>query len=503
MLHGLRTACVIDQAEKKKEMKPTFMKSTLAAACCAALALGAAFVPAEPAHAISFGSSETKAELPDFVKLVEENGPGVVNISVIKNARTVDVPGFGIPGFDERHAEIFRRFGFPMPFEFGGGKERIPEQRGTGSGFIISADGLIMTNAHVVEGADQILVRLTDKREFQGKVLGTDKQTDIAVVKIDAKDLPVLKIGDSSQLKVGQWVAAIGSPFGLDNTVTAGIVSALSRNLPSDQYVPFIQTDVAVNPGNSGGPLFNMQGEVVGINSQIFSTSGGFMGLSFAIPIDLAMQVKDQLVESGSVTRGYVGVYIQELTQELADSFGLKTPQGALVTKIEKDSPAEKAGLKEGDVITSFNGKKVTSSVTLPMIVSTMKPGTKADMTVVRDKKEMAISVTVGTNAKAAQEAAGAVNSHKLGVTVRPLTKEELVQADTSGLLVEQATGLAAKNGIMPGDIIVSANGKLVKSVSDLQAACQKDQVLLLVQRQGGRIFVPIRFTDDEKDAKK
>lgn len=334
------------------------MKSTLAAACAAALAVGAAFVPVEPAHAISFGSSDAKAELPDFVKLVEENGPGVVNISVIKNARTVDVPGFGFPGLDERHAEIFRRFGFPMPFDFGGGKERIPEQRGTGSGFIISADGLIMTNAHVVEGADQILVRLTDKREFQGKVLGTDKQTDIAIVKIEAKDLPVLKIGDSSKLKVGQWVAAIGSPFGLDNTVTAGIVSALSRNLPSDQYVPFIQTDVAVNPGNSGGPLFNMQGEVVGINSQIFSTSGGFMGLSFAIPIDLAMQVKDQLVENGSVTRGYVGVYIQELSQELADTFGLKTPQGALVTKVEKGSPAEKAGLKEGDVITSFNGKK-------------------------------------------------------------------------------------------------------------------------------------------------
>ena len=245
------------------------MKSTLAAAMRAALAVGAAFVPVEPAHAISFGSSDAKAELPDFVKLVEENGPGVVNISVIKNARTVDVPGFGFPGLDERHAEIFRRFGFPMPFDFGGGKERIPEQRGTGSGFIISADGLIMTNAHVVEGADQILVRLTDKREFQGKVLGTDKQTDIAIVKIEAKDLPVLKIGDSSKLKVGQWVAAIGSPFGLDNTVTAGIVSALSRNLPSDQYVPFIQTDVAVNPGNSGGPLFNMQGEVVGINSQI------------------------------------------------------------------------------------------------------------------------------------------------------------------------------------------------------------------------------------------
>ena len=360
-----------------------------------------------------------------------------------------------------------------------------------------------MTNAHVVEGADQILVRLTDKREFQGKVLGTDKQTDIAIVKIEAKDLPVLKIGDSSKLKVGQWVAAIGSPFGLDNTVTAGIVSALSRNLPSDQYVPFIQTDVAVNPGNSGGPLFNMQGEVVGINSQIFSTSGGFMGLSFAIPIDLAMQVKDQLVENGAVTRGYVGVYIQELSQELADTFGLKTPQGALVTKVEKGSPAEKAGLKEGDVITSFNGKKVSSSVTLPMIVSVMKPGTEADMTIVRDKKEMTLSVTVGTNEKAAAQAAGAENSHKLGVTVRPLTKDETQQAETSGLLVEQVSGLAAKNGILQGDIIVSANGKLVKSVADLQAACQKDQVLLLVQRQGGRIFVPIRFNESDKNAKK
>ncbi len=484
-------------------MTSTFMKSTLAAACAAALAVGAAFVPVEPAHAISFGSSDAKAELPDFVKLVEENGPGVVNISVIKNARTVDVPGFGFPGLDERHAEIFRRFGFPMPFDFGGGKERIPEQRGTGSGFIISADGLIMTNAHVLEGAEQILDRLTDKREIHDKELGTDKQTDIAIVKIEAKDLPVLKIGDSSKLKVGQWVAAIGSPFGLDNTVTAGIVSALSRNLPSDQYVPFIQTDVAVNPGNSGGPLFNMQGEVVGINSQIFSTSGGFMGLSFAIPIDLAMQVKDQLVENGAVTRGYVGVYIQELSQELADTFGLKTPQGALVTKVEKGSPAEKAGLKEGDVITSFNGKKVSSSVTLPMIVSVMKPGTEADMTIVRDKKEMTLSVTVGTNEKAAAQAAGAENSHKLGVTVRPLTKDETQQAETSGLLVEQVSGLAAKNGILQGDIIVSANGKLVKSVADLQAACQKDQVLLLVQRQGGRIFVPIRFNESDKNAKK
>ena len=312
-----------------------------------------------------FGGSEDKqqVQLPDFVKLVEDNGPGVVNIQMIRNARTVE--NAGIPGLDPRGAEIFRRFGIPFDF----GPQEIPEQRGTGSGFIVSSDGIIMTNAHVVEGADELIVRLTDKREFKGKVLGSDKQTDIAVIKIEAKDLPVLKIGDSSKLKVGEWVAAIGSPFGLDNTVTAGIVSALSRNLPSDQYVPFIQTDVAVNPGNSGGPLFNMQGEVVGINSQIFSTSGGFMGLSFAIPIDLAMQIKDQLVKDGRVTRGYVGVFIQEINQELADSLGLKTPEGALVTKTEKDSPAEKAGLRERDVILALNGKKVTSSVTLPSLV--------------------------------------------------------------------------------------------------------------------------------------
>ena len=469
-------------------------KTTLAASLCAAVLIFGA-LPAENAHALSFGGSDETAQLPDFVKLVEENGPGVVNISVIKNARTVNMP-FPVPGMDERHAEIFRRFGFPF-----GGEEQIPEQRGTGSGFIISSDGLIMTNAHVVEGADRILVRLTDKREFEGKVLGTDKQTDIAVVKIDAKDLHVLKMGDSSKLKVGQWVAAIGSPFGLDNTVTAGIVSALSRNLPSDQYVPFIQTDVAVNPGNSGGPLFNMQGEVVGINSQIFSTSGGFMGLSFAIPIDLAMQIKDQLVKNGRVTRGYVGVYIQEITQELADSFKLKTPQGALVTKVEKGSPAEKAGLQTGDVIVAADGRQVTSSVSLPMIISAKRPGTQTELTVIRDGKEMKVPVTVGTNEKAEAANQAATNAHRLGVSVRALTTEERKTADTEGLFVEKAEGLAARSGILPGDIIVSANGKLLRTPADLQQACEKPQVLLLVQREGGRIFVPIRFgqTDGKK----
>ena len=449
-----------------------------------------AFSPSDAQASFFNSTSNQQVQLPDFVKQVEENGPGVVNIQMIRNARTVE--GMGIPGLDPRGAEIFRRFG--IPFNFGGPQE-IPEQRGTGSGFIVSPDGIIMTNAHVVEGADELIVRLTDKREFKGKVLGSDKKTDIAIIKIEAKDLPVLKIGDSSKLKVGEWVAAIGSPFGLDNTVTAGIVSALSRNLPSDQYVPFIQTDVAVNPGNSGGPLFNMNGEVVGINSQIFSTSGGFMGLSFAIPIDLAMQIKDQLVKDGRVTRGYVGVYIQELTQELANSFGLKTPEGALVTKIEKDSPAEKAGLKVGDVILAMNGTKVTSSVSLPMLVSTMRPGSTATLTVFRDKQKLDLQITIGSNKAAEEQQVATENVNRLGVVTRPLSKEEEKQAETSGLLVTQASGLASKAGIREGDILVTANGITLKKQQDLLAQCKGDKVLLLVQRDGGRIFIPVRFT--------
>lgn len=471
----------------------TLLKNSLAAAVCAALALSAAALPATAAETAP-APVQAAAQLPDFVKLVEENGPGVVNIAVIRNARTVTVPG--LPGIDERQAELFRRFGFPLPF--GGGEQEIPEQRGTGSGFIISPDGLILTNAHVVEGADKIVVRLTDKREFQGKVLGTDKQTDIAVVKIEAKGLPALRMGDSNKLKVGEWVAAIGSPFGLDNTVTAGIVSAVSRNLPTDRYMPFIQTDVAVNPGNSGGPLFNMAGEVVGINSQIFSTSGGFMGLSFAIPIDIALQIKDQLVRDGKVTRGYVGVYIQQITQELADSFGLKTPEGALVTKVEKGSPAEKAGLKEGDVITAVAGRKVTNSVSLPMIVSSMRPGSSVEMNVIRDGKEMKLSVGIGLrpgdDAVSGGAAGDAADAHRLGIEARILTEAESKEAETTGLLVTKVNQFAQQAGLMPGDIIVSANGKLVKSSADLRAACKAEKVLLLVQRDGGRIFIPVRF---------
>ncbi len=474
------------------------VRSALALAILATL--GVTNAVTSPAQAAIFSSSQdsqaTQGQLPDFVSLVEKNGPAVVNIQTVRKARKIQ-NNFGLPpGFDERGAEIFRHFG--IPFDFGGPQE-VPEQRGTGSGFIISSDGLIMTNAHVVEDSDELTVRLTDKREFKGKVLGFDKQTDIAIVKIDAKNLPTLTIGDSSKLKVGEWVAAIGSPFGLDNTVTAGIVSAVSRDLPSDQYVPFIQTDVAVNPGNSGGPLFNMKGEVVGINSQIFSTSGGFMGLSFAIPIDLAMQIKDQLVKDGKVTRGYVGVYIQEITQELAKSFDLDTPEGALVTKVEKGSPAEKAGLKPGDVIVAVNGQKVSSSIHLPRLVSVMAPGKKAEFTVIRDKKKMTLDVTIGTNQNAKEGGSTTANAVKLGVTTRALTQEEEKQYETSGLLVTQSEGLAAKAGIRAGDILVTANGKALHSAGDLRSQLQGSRVLLLVQRDNGRIFVPVNLKEKDE----
>jgi serine protease Do len=367
----------------------------------------------------------------------------------------------------------------------------------------VSADGLILTNHHVVEGADEIKVRLTDKREFKGKVLGSDPKTDIAVVKIDAKDLPVLKMGNSDKLKVGEWVAAIGSPFGLDNTVTAGIVSAKSRKLPDDQFVPFIQTDVAVNPGNSGGPLFNMDGEVVGINSQIFSTSGGFMGLSFAIPIDLALEIKDQLVKSGKVTRGRIGVLIQNITPELAESFGLKNQKGAIVAQTEKNGPAAKSKLREGDVITAVNGKAVESSSDMPVMISAMKPGSTVKLTVLRDGRSEDISITVGEAPSARASGAAAAepdSSAKLGVAVRALSEREAEKAGTEGVLVEDVKGAAARAGIREGDIIVNVNGRAIRSPSDLRNAVSgaKKSVRVLVQRGDSRIFIPVRI--GEKD---
>lgn len=472
-----------------KTLKPA------AVIAAAAIAFSGALLSATPAVASGLAPQATVAttQLPDFVQLVEKYGKGVVNISTVREARVVE--GADPFGFDERHAEIFRRFGFPFPF--GGGPRQEPERRGTGSGFIISADGLILTNHHVVEGADEIKVRLTDNREFTGKVLGSDAKTDIAVVKIDAKDLPYLTMGNSDELKVGEWVAAIGSPFGLDNTVTSGIVSAKSRKLPSDQYVPFIQTDVAVNPGNSGGPLFNMKGEVVGINSQIFSTSGGFMGLSFAIPSNLAMQIKDQLVKNGKVTRGRIGVVIQSVTQDLAESFGMKTPKGAIVSQVEKDGPAAKAGLQEGDIITAVNGKAIDDSVDMPVIIGSMAPGSIAKLSIIRNNKDMTLDVKVeeAPNESASSNASKTAAANKLGVTVRPLNDEEKAKAETEGLLVTESTGAARKAGIREGDIIVNVNGVKIKKTDDLARVLEKNKNLrVLVQRRNGRIFIPVRL---------
>src|SRR5688572_14756434 len=330
----------------------------------------------------------TAAQLPDFTELVEKQGPAVVNISTTQSVKNPLLPQIPNLREDDPFYEFFRRFiPNPGPREF--------QTQSLGSGFIISADGYIMTNAHVVDAADEITVKLTDKREFKAKVIGADRRTDLALIKIEASSLPAVRFGDPGKLKVGEWVVAIGSPFGFENSVTAGIVSAKGRSLPQENYVPFIQTDVAVNPGNSGGPLFNLRGEVVGINSQIYSRTGGFMGLSFAIPIDVANEIAKQLRTAGKVTRGRIGVVIQPMTKELADSFGLTRPQGALVSSVEKGGPAEKAGVEPGDVILRFDGKPVSSSEDLPRIVGGTRPGSKASLQVWRNKQTRDLPVVV------------------------------------------------------------------------------------------------------------
>jgi serine protease Do len=467
----------------------------IAAAVSAAFAFGyQARMPgvteAVAAAPVTSPSAAARTQLPDFAELVEANGKSVVNIAIVRSAAQVPAQLQGIP------PEMLRRFGIPgMP----GQGQPGPQARGVGSGFIISNDGLILTNAHVVEDAAELVVRLADKREFKGKVLGADKLTDVAVVKIDAKDLPALRLGSSDKLRVGEWVAAIGSPFGLESSVTAGIVSAKSRNLPDDRLVPFIQTDVAVNPGNSGGPLFNMAGEVVGINSQIFSTSGGYMGLSFAIPIDLAVKIKDQLVKDGKVSRGRLGVGIQGMDQALAETFGLKSPQGALVSKVEPGLAAAKAGLKEGDVILEFDGKPLKDSAELPALVAESRPGAEIKLKIWRDRAEKTLELKVGAAEAEAptQVAAGEAPAPqgKLGVAVRPLQPQEAQRLGIEGgMVVQESGGAAAKAGIRQGDVIVSVNGKPVKSIEDLrkQVAEAKGTAAVLVERQGGRLFVPV-----------
>ena len=434
--------------------------------------------------------------LPDFSALVEQNGPAVVNISTTTAPVRTQMQLPQIPGDPgDPVQEFFRRFQIPMP------QEGDAIRRGVGSGFIVSADGYILTNAHVVDDANEVTVKLTDKREFKAKVIGVDRRTDVALVKIDAKNLPTVRIGDASKARVGQWVAAIGSPFGLENTVTAGIISAKSRSLPDETYVPFIQTDVAINPGNSGGPLFNMAGEVIGINSQIYSRTGGYMGLSFAVPIDVAMKVKTDLQKYGKVTRGRLGVTIQGVTQELADSFGLKKAQGALVSAVEPKSPADKAGIKTGDIILAVDGRAIENSVDLPRAIGESRPGTAVTLKIWRQGETQELRASLGeAPAEKMARAAGEskATSGKLGLAVRPLTDEERKQMEAEGgLLVEQSEGPAARAGIQAGDVILALNNQPVKSVDQLRRLVDRSRgsVALLIQREGNKLYVPIRLS--------
>lgn len=447
---------------------------------------------AQPPQAVTT-SVPGMATATDFSGIVDRYGPAVVNISTVGKAQQASIAGRLDP--DDPFYEFFRRFGPQMP--------RIPRDsplmRGQGSGFIISQDGLILTNAHVVDGAQEVTVKLTDRREFRAKVLGTDRKTDIAVIRIDAKNLPAVRLGDPAATKVGEPVLAIGAPFGFESSATAGIVSAKSRSMPGEYYVPFLQTDVAVNPGNSGGPLFNQRGEVIGINSQIYSRTGGYQGLSFAIPIDVAVKVKDQLVKHGKVTRGRMGVSIQDVTQALADSFGLKKVQGALVSEVEKGSPADKAGLESGDVIVRYNDREISQSSDLPSLVAETTPGTSAKLEVIRKGASRNLTVVIGEQKDKAVARRGDDDEEqgRLGLAVRPLAKEEMRRAGISGgLLVEDVAGPAAKADIRPGDIVLSINGTPVQSGEQLRDLARKagKHVALLVQRGGAKIFVPIEL---------
>jgi serine protease Do len=425
--------------------------------------------------------------LPDFTDLVEQVGPSVVNIRTMEkvSARAPQGGAFG----DDEMLELFRRFGLPIPnMPKPNPRQNKPQQqdeeqpKGVGSGFILSADGLIMTNAHVVDGADDVLVTLTDKREFKAKIIGADKRTDVALVKIEASGLPAVKVGDVGRLKVGEWVMAIGSPFGLENSVTAGIVSAKQRD--TGEYLPFIQTDVAINPGNSGGPLINMRGEVVGINSQIYSRSGGFMGISFAIPMDEAVRVSDQLRASGRVSRGRIGVQIDQVTKEVAESIGLGKPTGAMVRGVETGGPAEKAGIEAGDIIIKFDGKAIEKSSDLPRIVGSTKPGTRSTVTVFRRGSSKDISIVIAEVeaekqvSKAAErddKAKSSTVGQQLGLAVSELNDAQRKEfAVKGGVRVDSAADAAAKAGLREGDIILSVMNVEVTSVKDFDAALKK-----------------------------
>jgi serine protease Do len=472
-----------------------------AAAAAEGQAATAAVTAAAPAPSLASGapvSAGVATSLPDFTQIVTRNGPAVVNVRVVGSGRRA-LNGMPDLSEDDPFHEFFRRFQRPLPR----GQGEVPVF-GAGSGFIISPDGVILTNAHVVRDAKEVTVKLQDRREYRAKVLGSDLKTDVAVLKIEAKNLPVVPLGKSSDLKVGEWVLAIGSPFGLESTVTAGVVSAKGRSLPEDQdtVVPFIQTDVAVNPGNSGGPLFNSRGEVVGINSQIYSQTGGYQGLSFAIPIDLARSIKDQLVATGKVQHAKLGVSIQEVNQAFADSFKLESPEGALVANVERGSAAEKAGIRSGDVIRKVNGQPIVASGDLPALLSVARPGDKVALDVWRDGKTVRLEARLGNaNDKLAQAASQEEGdpgvAPRLGLHMRPLDPAEKRQTGIgSGLLILNANGAAAQAGVQGGDVLLSVNSRPVNSPEQVREIINSStkSIALLIQRGNDKIFIPVRI---------
>lgn len=449
--------------------------------------------------------------VPDFSTLVQQNAAAVVNITVTGKSMPA-VVWRGIPDEDDEDnpfAPFFKQF--PLPPLPHGGQKGMPAQ-GLGSGFIISADGYLITNHHVVDGAEKITVKLNDKREFPAKVVGSDSQSDIALLKIAAADLPTVVIGDADSLKVGQWVFAIGAPFGLERTATKGIVSALSRSLPNDTYVPFIQTDVPINPGNSGGPLFDLNGKVVGVNSQIFSRSGGYMGLSFAIPMNVAMEVVTQLKADGRVTRGWMGITLQEVTQDLARSFNLEQPRGALVAEVRTDGPAARAGLKAGDIIIAYAGKPVNDSADLPPLVGSTRPGVRKALTVIRDGKEREIEVTLGRlpdkdqdKGELALNSAPDDGSPRLNIAVADAPAGQNGR-DEGGVRVQQVgPGPAAEAGVQPGDILVSLNNQKIRDAAHLRQLVKElprgKRVPLLVRRDEGALYLAVEIPAHARQA--
>jgi serine protease Do len=469
---------------------PTFLKTSAAPAMAAAPATAAG--PTESIHSEDSAALVPLTTAPNYRAIVAQNQAAVVGITTAGPMQTPAAQEFGFGGPNGGDAGPLAPFfrGSPMPRPHG-------LTHAQGSGFLISSDGLLLTNAHVVDGATEVTVKLSDHREFKAKVLGADRSSDIAVLKIAAHDLPTVRLGNSDKLAVGDYVLAIGEPFGLEETATAGIVSAKGRSLPGDGYVPFIQTDAAVNPGNSGGPLFDASGQVVGINAQIYSNSGGYQGVSFAIPINLAVQIEDQIVKTGKVAHSRLGVEVQTLDQSLADSFKLKAPNGALVAKVVPDSAAANAGVKVGDVILKFNDTPILDAGQLSARVGVAAPGDKASLEIWRDGKTLSLTATIGSAASstAADGGAAATAPARLGLALRPLNPEEREQAGVAGgLMVEDAQGRAAEAGIRPGDVVLSVDGTPVQSVAQLRKMVQEHdkQIALLIQRGDARLFVPV-----------